>query len=169
MLIVGLAPAAHGGNRTGRVFTGDRSGDVLYASLWRTGLAAQPTSVTAGDGQRLLGARMVAAVRCAPPQNKPSVAERDACAPWLTAELELVADDVRVDRLPRPLRLAGDLGASWQRRDCWCHGPGRRSATAPRLWCARPDGERRAGAGYRLLSPEPAEHLYRPRDRRHAR
>ena len=95
ILIVGLAPAAHGGNRTGRVFTGDRSGDVLYTSLWRTGLAAQPTSVTAGDGQRLIGARMVAAVRCAPPQNKPTTAERDACAPWLTAELELVAGGLR--------------------------------------------------------------------------
>ena len=95
VLIVGLAPAAHGGNRTGRIFTGDRSGDVLYASLWRVGLAAQETSVTAGDGQRLLGARMAAAVRCAPPQNKPSVTERDACAPWLTAELEFVAPDLR--------------------------------------------------------------------------
>ena len=95
ILIVGLAPAAHGGNRTGRVFTGDRSGDVLYASLWRTGLAAQPTSVRAGDGQRLIGARMVAAVRCAPPQNKPTVAERDTCAPWLTAELDLVAGGLR--------------------------------------------------------------------------
>jgi uracil-DNA glycosylase len=91
VLIVGLAPAAHGGNRTGRVFTGDRSGDVLYASLYRTGLASQPTSVTAGDGQRLVDARMVAAVRCAPPQNKPTTGERDACAPWLTAELDLVA------------------------------------------------------------------------------
>lgn len=95
VLIVGLAPAAHGGNRTGRIFTGDRSGDVLYASLWRSGLAAQATSTAAGDGQRLVGTRMVAAVRCAPPQNKPSVAERDACAPWLTAELGLVADDLR--------------------------------------------------------------------------
>ena len=95
VLIVGLAPAAHGGNRTGRVFTGDRSGDVLYASLWRAGLAAQPTSVAAGDGQRLLGARMVAAVRCAPPQNKPSVDERDTCAPWLAAELGFVASGLR--------------------------------------------------------------------------
>jgi uracil-DNA glycosylase len=95
VLIVGLAPAAHGGNRTGRVFTGDRSGDVLFASLWRTGLAAQPTSVTAGDGQRLLGARTFAVVRCAPPQNKPSVAERDACAPWLTAELGFIAASLR--------------------------------------------------------------------------
>ncbi len=95
VLIVGLAPAAHGGNRTGRIFTGDRSGDVLYASLWRTGLAVQATSVAAGDGQRLVDTRMVAAVRCAPPQNKPSTAERDACAPWLTAELGLVADGLR--------------------------------------------------------------------------
>jgi uracil-DNA glycosylase len=95
VLIVGLAPAAHGGNRTGRIFTGDRSGDVLYASLWRAGLAVQPTSVAAGDGQRLVGTRMVAAVRCAPPENKPSVAERDACAPWLTAELGFVAGGLR--------------------------------------------------------------------------
>ncbi|MBO0803953.1 MAG: uracil-DNA glycosylase [Nocardiopsaceae bacterium] len=96
ILIVGLAPAAHGGNRTGRIFTGDRSGDFLFASLHRCGLAAQPTSVRAGDGQRLIGTRMAAAVRCAPPDNKPTPAERDACAPWLAAELRLVADSVRV-------------------------------------------------------------------------
>jgi uracil-DNA glycosylase len=96
VLIVGLAPAAHGGNRTGRVFTGDRSGDVLFASLYRCGLAAQPTSVAAGDGQRLIRARMVAAVRCAPPANKPTVTERDTCAPWLSAEYALVAGSVRV-------------------------------------------------------------------------
>jgi uracil-DNA glycosylase len=96
ILILGLAPAAHGGNRTGRVFTGDRSGDFLFASLYRCGLASQPTSVTAGDGQRLIGARMVAAVRCAPPENKPTPAERATCAPWLDAELRLVAPTVRV-------------------------------------------------------------------------
>jgi uracil-DNA glycosylase len=96
LLIVGLAPAAHGGNRTGRIFTGDRSGDFLFASLYRAGLAAKPTSVAAGDGQRLLGARMVAAVRCAPPDNKPEPAERDTCAPWLIAELRLVSADLRV-------------------------------------------------------------------------
>jgi uracil-DNA glycosylase family 4 len=92
ILILGLAPAAHGGNRTGRIFTGDRSGDVLFAALWRCGLAARPDSVTAGDGQRLRGVRMTAAVRCAPPANKPTTAERDACMPWLAAELELTAD-----------------------------------------------------------------------------
>jgi uracil-DNA glycosylase len=95
LLIVGLAPAAHGGNRTGRIFTGDRSGDFLFASLYRTGFAAQPTSVAAGDGQRLVDARMVAAVRCAPPDNKPEPSERDTCAPWLVAELRLLAPDLR--------------------------------------------------------------------------
>jgi uracil-DNA glycosylase len=95
LLILGLAPAAHGGNRTGRIFTGDRSGDVLFASLWRCGLAAQPTSVTAGDGQRLISTRMTAAVHCAPPENKPTVAERDACAAWLAAELAELRPDLR--------------------------------------------------------------------------
>jgi len=95
LLIVGLAPAAHGGNRTGRIFTGDRSGDFLFASLYRCGFAAKPTSVAAGDGQRLVHARMVAAVRCAPPDNKPEPVERDTCAPWLVAELRMVAADVR--------------------------------------------------------------------------
>ena len=90
LLIVGLAPAAHGGNRTGRIFTGDRSGDFLFASLYRCGWAEKPTSVAIGDGQRLVDARMVAAVRCAPPDNKPEPAERDACAPWLVTELRLV-------------------------------------------------------------------------------
>lgn len=96
VLIVGLAPAAHGGNRTGRIFTGDRSGDWLFASLHRTGLAALPTSTHAGDGQKLIGARMVASVRCAPPANKPLPEEKAACFPWLAREIELVAPDVRV-------------------------------------------------------------------------
>jgi uracil-DNA glycosylase len=95
IVILGLAPAAHGGNRTGRVFTGDRSGDFLFASLYRCGLASQPTSVSAGDGQRLIGARIVAAVRCAPPENKPTPEERDRCAPWLAAELQMIAPTMR--------------------------------------------------------------------------
>ncbi|MFI0450953.1 uracil-DNA glycosylase [Actinomadura sp. 6N118] len=95
MLLIGLAPAAHGGNRTGRIFTGDRSGDWLFASLYRVGLAAQPTSVHAGDGQRLIGARMMATVRCAPPDNKPTPAERLTCQPWLAREIEMVAPSVR--------------------------------------------------------------------------
>ena len=96
ILVVGLAPAAHGGNRTGRIFTGDRSGDWLFAALHRVGLATQATSVHAGDGQRLLGTRMVATVRCAPPDNKPTVQERETCAPWLLRELTLLAPSVRV-------------------------------------------------------------------------
>ncbi|MFA6575052.1 MAG: uracil-DNA glycosylase [Nocardioides sp.] len=95
VLIVGLAPAAHGGNRTGRLFTGDRSGDWLFASLFRVGLANQPTSTHADDGLALRETRIVAAVRCAPPQNKPTTLERDTCAPWLDAELRLVAPSLR--------------------------------------------------------------------------
>jgi uracil-DNA glycosylase family 4 len=88
VLILGLAPAAHGANRTGRVFTGDRSGDFLFASLHRTGFANQPTSVWRGDGLALTDAWVTAAVRCAPPANKPLPQERDACLPWSVAELD---------------------------------------------------------------------------------
>jgi uracil-DNA glycosylase family 4 len=90
VLILGLAPAAHGANRTGRVFTGDRSGDFLFAALHRTGFANQPTSVRAGDGLELTGAWITAAVRCAPPANRPTPDERDACLPWTVAELDHV-------------------------------------------------------------------------------
>ena len=96
VLVVGLAPAANGGNRTGRVFTGDSSGDWLFASLHRVGLAARATSVHAGDGQALLGARMVATVRCAPPGNRPTTTERDTCAPWINREVALVAPSLKV-------------------------------------------------------------------------
>src|SRR6187549_3295688 len=90
LYVLGLAPAAHGGNRTGRVFTGDRSGDWLFASLWRTGFANQPVSVSRDDGLALSDCYVTAPVKCAPPDNKPLPAERDACAPWLTAELALL-------------------------------------------------------------------------------
>jgi len=103
LLVVGLAPAAHGGNRTGRVFTGDRSGDWIFAALHRAGLAAQERSDHAGDGQHLVGARIAAAVRCAPPDNLPSTEERAACAPWLDREVQLVR--------PRVLLALG--GIAW--------------------------------------------------------
>ena len=96
LVIVGLAPAANGGNRTGRVFTGDSSGDWLFASLHRVGLALATRSEHAGDGQRLVGARVVATVRCAPPANKPTVVERDTCVPWINRELALLAPTLRV-------------------------------------------------------------------------
>ncbi len=95
ILILGLAPAAHGGNRTGRVFTGDRSGDVLYAAMYRAGLANQPTSVSVDDGLNVQGAYVAAAVRCAPPANRPLPAERDRCMPYLARELRLLTE-VRV-------------------------------------------------------------------------
>jgi uracil-DNA glycosylase family 4 len=90
--VLGLAPAAHGGNRTGRVFTGDRSGDWLFASMYRTGFANQPTSVSRDDGLRLNDAFVAAAVRCAPPANKPLPAERDNCLPYAAEELRLLAN-----------------------------------------------------------------------------
>ncbi len=96
VLVVGLAPAANGANRTGRVFTGDRSGDWLFASMHRVGLATQAGSVHAADGLELPETRLVATVRCAPPLNKPTPEERDTCAPWLDREVTLVADSVRV-------------------------------------------------------------------------
>jgi uracil-DNA glycosylase family 4 len=94
--ILGLAPAAHGGNRTGRLFTGDRSGDVLFAALHRAGLANQPLSVARDDGLELRNTRIFPAVRCAPPDNKPTPEERDTCAPWLHQELRLIRPTLRV-------------------------------------------------------------------------
>jgi uracil-DNA glycosylase family 4 len=95
VLVVGLAPAANGANRTGRMFTGDRSGDWLYAAFHRAGYANQPTSVAAGDGLRLHGIRIVATVRCAPPDNKPTTEEKATCAPWLDRDLTLSAPRLR--------------------------------------------------------------------------
>jgi uracil-DNA glycosylase family 4 len=96
IVIVGLAPAANGANRTGRMFTGDRSGDQLYAALHRAGLVNQPTSVDAADGLQTSKIRIIAPVRCAPPDNSPTTVERNNCAPWIDAEWRLIAPHVRV-------------------------------------------------------------------------
>jgi uracil-DNA glycosylase family 4 len=104
LLIVGLAPAAHGANRTGRMFTGDRSGDVLFAAMHAVGLANQPVALHAGDGLELIGTRISSPVRCAPPDNKPTPAERDTCGGWLRAELALLR--------PRAVVVLGAFG--WQ-------------------------------------------------------
>ena len=117
LLVVGLAPAAHGGNRTGRVFTGDRSGDWLFASMYRTGWANQPHSVHPDDGLRLLGAFIAAVVRCAPPANKPTPEERDRCLPYLVGELRLLTEVRAVVALGSfawdgALRAFNDLGTT---------------------------------------------------------
>ena len=133
MLVVGLAPAAHGGNRTGRIFTGDRSGDFLFAALHRTGFANQPTSDRRDDGLRLSDMYISAAVRCAPPANKPTPAERDQCRPYLVRELELLA------RL-RVVVVLGAFGyeAAWTAlqaspgSSCLPVGPGSRTASKSR-------------------------------------
>ncbi|MDH6140074.1 uracil-DNA glycosylase family 4 [Kitasatospora sp. GP30] len=95
LAIVGLAPAAHGGNRTGRIFTGDPSGDALYAALYDLGLASRPTATRRGDGLELYGVRITVPVHCAPPANRPTGAERDTCRPWLARELDLLRPDLR--------------------------------------------------------------------------
>ncbi|MEJ2203891.1 MAG: uracil-DNA glycosylase [Gemmatimonadota bacterium] len=119
ILVVGLAPGAHGANRTGRMFTGDRSGEWLYRSLHRAGLATQPRSSSRDDGLTLTGALVTAALRCAPPANRPTPEERDTCRPWLEAELELLPriEIVALGQLAwsQILRILGDRGLSLPR------------------------------------------------------
>ena len=117
VLVVGLAPAANGTNRTGRMFTGDRSGDWLYAALHRGGYASQPTSVASGDGLVLTGLRIVAAVRCAPPANKPTTEEKAACAPWLDRDLEL--SEPRLRSMLALGAIAWDAALGAARRRGW--------------------------------------------------
>jgi uracil-DNA glycosylase family 4 len=127
ILIVGLAPAAHGGNRTGRVFTGDASGDFLWAALHAVGLANRPTSRRADDGLALTDAYIAAAVRCAPPANRPTTGERDACAPFLERELALLAQVRVIVPLGKfgwdaALRATRGLGYDARPRPAFGHG-----------------------------------------------
>ncbi len=135
LLVVGLAPAAHGGNRTGRVFTGDRSGDWLYRAMWRAGFANQPTSVAVGDGLELAGAWVAAVVRCAPPANKPTPAERDRCAGYLAREIELLTD----------VAVVVALGQFAYEATCRLFGVRPRPRFGHGVEVALPDGPARAG------------------------
>ncbi|MBN0040663.1 uracil-DNA glycosylase [Cellulosimicrobium cellulans] len=151
ILVVGLAPAAHGANRTGRMFTGDRSGDFLFASMHRTGLANQATSVSADDGLRLTGIRVTAPVRCAPPDNKPTPDERHRCGPYLAREVELLGETVRVAVVlggfgwQALLSTLAEQGWDVPRpRPRFAHGAEvtlRRRAPAPGAAVARPEGQ----------------------------
>jgi uracil-DNA glycosylase family 4 len=140
IVVVGLAPAAHGGNRTGRIFTGDRSGDWLYAALHRAGLANQPSSVSLDDGLRLRGAYVTAVNRCPPPQNRPTTEERDNCLPYLVRELRLLRLATVIVTLGSLawtgslLALAG-LGADLPRpRPRFAHGAEAALGTGERDW-----------------------------------
>jgi uracil-DNA glycosylase len=147
ILLLGLAPAAHGANRTGRMFTGDRSGDFLYAALWRAGLASAPRSERRDDGLELNGVRITAAVRCAPPANKPTPAERDNCLPWSLAEMKLLSEVAVVvclgafawDAGLRLRRALGDPAAPPIRpRPRFAHGGLAPGAPWPLLGCYHP-------------------------------
>jgi uracil-DNA glycosylase family 4 len=154
ILVLGLAPAAHGGNRTGRIFTGDRSGDWLFAALWRAGLANQPQSVHQGDGLELRDCYVTASVRCAPPANRPLPSERDNCRPYLERELRLLSGvrvivclggfawevalralaalDVPVPR-PRPRFAHGGVLSTGRRTLLGCYHPSQQNTFTGRL------------------------------------
>ena len=143
ILILGLAPAAHGGNRTGRVFTGDRSGDVLYAAMFRAGLANQPTSVSIDDGLMVRGAYVTAAVRCAPPANRPLPAERDRCVEYLVRELRLLGEVRVIVALgafgwDAGLRALASLGHRARPRPRFGHGAEARVGPYTLLGCFHP-------------------------------
>jgi uracil-DNA glycosylase family 4 len=164
LVVVGLAPAAHGGNRTGRMFTGDRTGDFLFAALFRAGFANQPESVSAEDGLELTGAYVTAAVRCAPPDNRPAPGERDNCAPYLAVELDalkrarvlLALGAFALDALARQPSVAG-AARRRGRRPKFAHGlelalgPAPGGGPARTLLCSYHPSQRNVFTG--LLTP----------------
>ena len=155
VVVFGLAPAAHGANRTGRVFTGDRSGDWLFRAMHRAGLASQPTSVSIDDGLSLTGAWVTAAVKCAPPDNKPLPVERSNCRPYLQRELEMLTE----------ARVVVCLGAFAYEAACAEFGVRPRPKFGHGAELDRPQRTSRR----LLVPPQPAEHLHRQADRADAR
>lgn len=163
IVVVGLAPAANGGNRTGRVFTGDRSGDVLFASLHRVGLANQPTSVSAHDGLELRRTYVVASVRCAPPANRPTPDERDRCLPYLVRELRVLRDARVIVTLgafgwDAALRALGWLGHRVRPRPGFGHALERPIGPYLLLGCYHPS-QRNTFTG--LLTPDQLDDVFR--------
>jgi uracil-DNA glycosylase len=143
VLVLGLAPAAHGGNRTGRIFTGDRSGDFLFEAMFRAGLANQPTSVAVGDGLELQGAYVAAVNRCAPPANKPTPSERDRCVPFLVREIEALDRLAVVVALGSygwdgGLRALGALGHATRPKPRFGHGAEAQVGPYALLGCFHP-------------------------------
>ncbi len=165
LVVIGLAPAAHGANRTGRMFTGDRSGEWLYRALWRAGYANQPESVALDDGMRLTGAWITAPVRCAPPANKPTPDEQLRCRPFIERELALLGR----------ARVYLALGQIGYQATCGLLGVRPRPRFAHGLEVPVPEapeapGHRGPDPHHLVLVPrEPAEHLHRAPDRAHAR
>ena len=152
--VVGLAPAAHGGNRTGRIFTGDRSGDWLFAALHRAGLATQPTSTSADDGLELVDTRITLPVRCAPPANRPTVEERATCSTWLAAEWRFLQPTVRA------VVVLGGYG--WAALWPVLRSVGEQVPTpVPKFAPRRRGGAAGRADRPRLLPREPAEHVHR--------
>jgi uracil-DNA glycosylase family 4 len=143
VLVVGLAPAAHGGNRTGRIFTGDRSGDFLFEAMHLAGLANQATSVSIDDGLRLRGAFVTAVNRCAPPGNKPTPAERDRCLPFLSREIEALTRIRAIVALggyawDGVVRALGHLGHATRPKPAFGHGAEAAFGTYTMLGCYHP-------------------------------
>lgn len=143
LLIVGLAPAANGGNRTGRIFTGDRSGDFLFAGLFRAGLATRPASTSRHDGTELIGTYIAAVNRCAPPGNRPTPDERDRCLPYLVRELEILGDARVIVALGAfawdgTLRALGTLGHRVHPRPVFAHGLAERIGPYTVVGCLHP-------------------------------
>lgn len=159
LLIVGLAPAAHGGNRTGRVFTGDRSGDWLFRALYECGFANQPVSVSRDDGLQLHDVYVAAAVRCAPPANRPTPAERDACEPFLRREYTLLEDVQAVVALGQFAYQSVRRIDPFRERHAFAHGAEIPLASGRTLVCSYHPSQQNTFTG--RLTRDMLDHIFR--------